>query len=55
MNHIQNEKTLAGRDLNPLIRVWRSSGDPRMPLTSTWVRTDTTPLHPTVRFRRTAS
>ena len=37
MNKIQNNKILAVRRPSPLVRVWRSTGDPRMPLVGIWV------------------
>ena len=54
MNDIRKNHNFAARQPNPLIRVWRLSGDPGIPLTSTWVRADITPLRPMVTIRRTA-
>jgi hypothetical protein len=44
MNKIQNNKILAVRRPSPLVRVWRSTGDPGMPLVGTWVQADTAKL-----------
>jgi hypothetical protein len=46
MNKIQNNKILAVRGPSPLVRVWRSTGDPRMPLLGIWVQADTAKLRP---------
>ena len=54
MNKIQNNKILAVRRPSPLVHVWRSSGDPGMPLVSTWVRTEFTKFRPTLPTRRAA-
>ncbi len=54
MNYIENNQAFAAREPNFPVRVWRSSGDPRMPLTSSWVRPDITPLRLTVPIRRAA-
>jgi hypothetical protein len=54
MNYIQSNKTFAAREPNRLVRVWRSNGDPRMPLVSTWVRTEFTRFRPTLPTRRAA-
>jgi hypothetical protein len=40
MNKIQNNKILAARGPSPLVRVWRSTGDPGMPLVGIWVQAD---------------
>ena len=55
MNYIQKNKTFAAREPSPLVRVWRSSGDPGMPLVSTWVRTEFTKFRPTLPTRRAAT
>ncbi|WP_433965946.1 hypothetical protein [Tunturiibacter gelidiferens] len=44
MNKIQNNKILAVRRPSPLVRVWRSTGDPGMPLVGIWVQADTARL-----------
>jgi hypothetical protein len=44
MNKIQNNKILAVRRPSSLVRVWRSTGDPRMPLVGIWVQADTAKL-----------
>jgi hypothetical protein len=44
MNNIQNYKILAVRRPSSLVRVWRSTGDPRMPLVRIWVQADTAKL-----------
>ena len=44
MNNIQNDKILAVRRPSPLVRVWRSTGDPGMPLVGIWVQADTAKL-----------
>jgi hypothetical protein len=44
MNKIQNNKILAARRPSPLVRVWRSTGDPGMPLVGIWVQADTAKL-----------
>ena len=44
MNKIQNNKILAVRRPNPLVRVWRSTGDPGMPLVGIWVQADNAKL-----------
>ena len=44
MNKIQNNKILAVRRPSPLVRVWRSTGDPGMPLVGIWVQADTAKL-----------
>jgi hypothetical protein len=44
MNKIQNNKILAVRRPNSLVRVWRSTGDPGMPLVGIWVQADTEKL-----------
>ena len=36
-----NNKILAVRRPSPLVRVWRSTGDPGMPLVGIWVQADT--------------
>jgi hypothetical protein len=46
MNKIQNNKIRAVRRLSPLVRVWRSTGDPGMPLVGIWVQADTAKLRP---------
>ena len=40
MNKIQNDKILAVGRSSPLVRVWRPTGDPRMPLLRIWVQAD---------------
>ena len=45
MNKIQN-KILAVRGPSLLVRVWRSTGDPGMPLVGIWVQADTAKLRP---------
>jgi hypothetical protein len=40
MNKIQNNKILAVRRPIPLVRVWHSTGDPRIPLVGIWVQAD---------------
>jgi hypothetical protein len=50
VNYIQKNKTLAAREPSPLVRVWRSSGDPGMPLVSTWVRAEFTKSRPTLLY-----
>jgi hypothetical protein len=40
MNKIQNNKILAVRRASPLVRVWRSTGDPGIPLAGIWVQAD---------------
>jgi hypothetical protein len=44
MNKIQNNKTLAVRRPSPLVRVWRSTGDPGLPLVGIWVQAGTAKL-----------
>jgi hypothetical protein len=44
MNKIPNNKILAVRRPSPLVRVWRSTGDPGMPLVGIWVQDDTAKL-----------
>ena len=44
MNKVQNNKILAVRRPSPLVRVWRSTGDPGMPLVGIWVQADTAKL-----------
>jgi hypothetical protein len=44
MNKIQNNKTLAVRRPSPFVRVWRSTGDPGMPLVGIWVQAGTAKL-----------
>ena len=44
MNKIQNNKILAVCGSSPLVRVWRSTGDPGMPLAGIWVQADTAKL-----------
>jgi hypothetical protein len=46
MNNIQNNKILAVRRPSPLVCVWRSTGDPGMPLVGIWVQADTAKLRP---------
>jgi hypothetical protein len=46
MNNIQNNTILAARRPSPLVRVWRSTGDPGMPLVGIWVQADTAKLRP---------
>jgi hypothetical protein len=41
MNKIQNNKILAVCGPRPLVRVWRSTGDPRTPLAGIWVQAET--------------
>jgi hypothetical protein len=41
MNKIQNNNIHAVRRPSPLVRVWRSTGDPGMPLVGIWVQADT--------------
>jgi hypothetical protein len=54
VNYIQKNKTFAVLEPSPLVRVWRSSGDTRMTLISTWVRTEFTKFRPTLPTRRAA-
>jgi hypothetical protein len=44
MNKIQNNRILAARRPSPLLRVWRSTGDPGTPLVGIWVPADTANL-----------
>ena len=44
MNKIQNNKILAVRRRSTLVRVWRSTGDPGMPLVGIWLQADTANL-----------
>jgi hypothetical protein len=44
MNKIQNNKILAVRSPSSLVRVWRSTGDPGMPLVGIWVQAETAKL-----------
>ena len=46
MNNIQNNKMLAVCWPSPLVRVWRSTGDPGVPLVGIWVQADTAKLRP---------
>ena len=46
MNKIQNNKILAVRRPSPLVRLWRSTGDPGMPLVGIWLQVETAKLHP---------
>lgn len=39
-----NNKILTARRPSPLVRVWRSTGDPGMPLVGIWVQADTAKL-----------
>jgi hypothetical protein len=39
-----NNKIFAAHRPSPLIRVWRSTGDPRMPLAGIWVQADNAKL-----------
>jgi hypothetical protein len=41
-----NNKNLPARRTAPLVRVWRSTGNPRMPLVGIWVQADNTRLRP---------
>ena len=41
-----NNKIFAARKPTSLVRVWHSTGDPRMPLACIWGSTDTTVLRP---------
>ncbi|NYF90735.1 hypothetical protein HDF08_002837 [Edaphobacter lichenicola] len=43
MNKIQNNN-IAVRRPGPLVRVWRSTGDPGMPLIGIWMQADTAKL-----------
>jgi hypothetical protein len=52
VNDIPKNKTFAARLPSALVRVWRSSGDPGLPLVSTWVRAEFTRLRPTIPTRR---
>jgi hypothetical protein len=39
-----NNKILAARRPSPLVRIWRSTGDYRMPLACVWVKADVAKL-----------
>jgi hypothetical protein len=41
-----NNKNLAVCRTSTLVRVWRSTGDPRMPLVGIWVQAETVKLLP---------
>ena len=41
-----NNRIFAARRPSPLVRVWRSTGDPGMPLEGIWVQAETTKLRP---------
>jgi hypothetical protein len=44
MNKIQNNQILAVRRPSPLVCLWRSTGDPGMPLVGIWVQAHTAKL-----------
>jgi hypothetical protein len=41
-----NNKNLTARRPSPLVRVWRSTGDPGMPLVGIWVQAETAKPRP---------
>jgi len=41
-----NNKILAARRPSPLVRIWRLTGNYRMPLACVWVQVDTAKLRP---------
>jgi hypothetical protein len=41
-----NNKILTASKPSPLVRVWRSTGHPRMPLAAIWVQADNAELRP---------
>lgn len=41
-----HKKIVAARRPSPLVRVWHSTKDPRMPLVCIWMQTDTAKLCP---------
>ncbi len=41
-----NKKILAAPRPSPLVRVWRSTGEPGMPLVCIWMQADTAKLCP---------
>lgn len=43
---MNNRILAAARRPGPLVRVWRSTGDPGMPLEGIWVQAETTKLRP---------